>query len=256
MVKILSMNLRLFISPFILALSIALFTWCYVVPTHIGWILLALAFIYALAAQGLDTDGNDWWRFAVTPFLLGASTLIYCLLVPQGVSTILLLAVVVALEFLYWQYALAYTSHIRSYIPFSLERLCFALNFLTVFFLAAGAYGLKTFLDVPSWLIGIVFCCLIFVILWQWLWNSRLALAQGWRAALIVSLVTLEIFLVAGFFPLDFRILGFLVVTVYYSAVSLISQQQGGNADTRRFQILAGLIIITWLAVFLTARWL
>lgn len=241
--------------PYIFFLTGGLFGWWYTDPSSISWVAGGIALGYLLGAWWLDQERRDWWRFAVSPLLLALSGLAFSSLVVGAYSALAILVIAGLLSLMYWRYAYLYVTRPGSYVPFSLERFSNSLNFLTVYFLAASAYGVKTFLDIPSWSIAVVFG-LATILLWsQWAWANKISRSMAWRYGAVGSLVMIELFLLQGYSPVDFRLLAFPVATAYYALLTLMSLRAFGTLERRRGYVLAGIMLFVWLAVFLTARW-
>ncbi len=241
--------------PYIVVLTAGLLSWWFLDPTSVAWVLGGITIGYLLAAWRLQQARSDWWRFAITPILLAVAGLLFSLLVSGRFSPIAVLAGIGLLEIPYWRYVYLYAARPGSYAPFSLERLSASLNFLTVYFLAAAAYGLKTFLDVPAWLITLSFALLIALLWNQWLWASKVSLAHGWRYAVVATIVLVELFWLQSFSPLDFRLLAFPLATGYYVLLNLMSLRLSGNLERRSLYALGAVMLASWVAVFLTAQW-
>lgn len=250
------MNFRFLLPAYIFAITAVLFSWWYLVPEQTNLICIALVLSYTLAAWWLTPDRNDWWRFAVTPLFLAFATIAFALLISGTWPVLLLLGAIVILETMYWGYAYRYASRSVAYRPFSLERLSASLDFLSVFFLASAAYGLKIFLDLPLWLTGGSFCLLVCVLVLQWIWMGKATVAKYWRSSLVIAVVVIELFFLVTFFPLDYRLLGFLAASAYYVLMSIMTAANAGTLSKRHLRLAAMIIIVCWLAIFATGRWL
>ncbi len=249
------MRFRFFILPFILFLNIVVSIWWYYDPSRAVWLLGFLLIGYLWAAWWLDSGRRDWWRLAITPWLIAVSILLFSLLLSRGWTTISLFVLFTVLEGIYWRYLMSYTDTTATYTPFSLEKLSFSLNFLIVFFLAAALYGFRTFLDISFFITWPVFAlCLLFLIS-QRLWISQGSRGTVWRLALSIFIGTVEMFMVGSFLPFDFRILAFLVAAVYYGLIVLGAEQTEEKALTRSVRLLIIILTIGCLAVLATARW-
>ncbi len=243
------------ILPYIALLTAGLYGWWFLDPTSVFWVLGGIVVGYLLGAWWLDQTRRDWWRFAVTPTLLALAALAFSLLIPGKGGALSVLVVAGILQLLYWRYAYLYAARPGNYVPFSLERLGASLDFLTVYFLTAAGYGLKTFLDVPTWMLALAFALLISLLWSQWLWVGKINRAVGWRHAAVAAVVLTELFLLQYFSPLDFRLLAFPVASGYYVLVNLMSLKMAGSLDRRKIYTLGAVLLVSWLAVFLTARW-
>ena len=249
------MRFRFFILPFIVLLTVAAaISWFYR-PTYGIWIMFILLIGYLWSAWWLDPERSDWWRFAITPWLLSLALLLFCLLVSGGWLVFVFITLLVLLQAVYWRYVLVYTDSAASYTPFSLERLSFIINFLVVFLLASAMYGFKTFLDISTWILLPIFGVCLAILISQRLWISKATGGVAWRLAGSLFIGTIQIFLLTSFLPLDFRLLGFLVAAAYYGFISLGSEVTDNTVNRRNVWILITILTLASLAVFLTARW-
>ncbi len=250
------MNFRFLIPVYIFLLTAAMFGWWYSAPEQMIFSGGLLIIGYFAAAWWLTSERNDWWCFALTPVLLALASISFGLLIPGSWLLGLMLAIVTILEAVYWGYAFRYASHSPAYQPFSLERLSASFHFLTIFFVAATAFGLRTYLDFPFSLIAPIFSALVCVLVLQWIWVSKTSFSKSWRFGLVAALVVIETAYVATFFPLDYRLLGFLVASTYYAIMYLVASSTAGTLTKRQLRLIAAVIVLCWLAVFLSGRWL
>jgi hypothetical protein len=65
----------------------------------------------------------------------------------------------------------------------------------------------------------------------------------------------MELFIVASFLPLDFRLLAFLVVAAYYGFVSYGIGRSDQEVSQLHVRLLLIIITLGCLAVLATARW-
>ncbi len=249
------MRFRYFIIPFIALLTIALSVWWFYIPANLMWIISILAIGYLWSAWRLDPERFDWWRFAISPWCLAVSILLFSLLISGPLPFFSLVLVSVVLQIIYWRHLLMYTNEVSGYIPFSLERLSFNYNFLTIFFLAASMFGLKTFLDTSMWILAPIFGATILILISQRLWISQIKNQMAWRMAASIFIGVMEVFLLVPLLPLDFRLLAFLVATSYYGFVTLSTEGSGDDSLRTNLRFFIIIFIIGCIAVFATARW-
>lgn len=249
------MRFRFFIVPFIITLTTLLVGWWYAQPERGLWILLILLVGYMWAAWWLDTQRSDWWRLALTPWLLMASVLLFSLLLTRGWALISLLIFLILITSLYWRYVLSYMDMTAQYRPFTLERLSFNLNFLIIFFLAAALFGFNTFLDISLGISLPIFALCLFFLIWQRLWLGKAQQSSEWRMAVSIFVVTLEVFVIMSFLPFDFRVMGFLVAATHYAVVGLVSDTTDSRAVLLKPRLLFIMVILGCLAILATSRW-
>lgn len=249
------MRFRFFIIPFIVLLTIAVSIWWFFDATNAIWIILTLVAGYSWAGWKLDPERKDWWRFAIIPWLMAVTILFFSILI-SGVLLYVLLAVLsVLLQIIYWRQLLTYTSESTSYIPFSLERLSFSYNFLILFFATASIFGFKRFLDIPEWILWPTFAICLAILIAQRLWLTDAHQNTAWRLATTIFIAVMELFIVASFLPLDFRLLAFLVAAAYYGFVSYGFGRSDQEVSQLHVRLLLIIITLGCLAVLATARW-
>jgi len=249
------MRFRFFIIPFIVLLTIAVSIWWFFDATNAIWIILTLLVGYSWSGWKLDPERKDWWRFAIIPWLTAVTILFFSILISGSLFYILLATLSLVLQVVYWRQLLTYTSESTSYIPFSLERLSFSYNFLILFFATASIFGFKRFLDIPAWILWPAFALCLSILIIQRLWISHAHQSTAWRLAISIFIAVMQLFIVASFLPLDFRLLAFLVAAAYYGLVSYGTGQADQEVSQIQVRLLLIIITLSCIAVFATARW-
>ncbi len=249
------MDLRLIFLPLTVIYSVLVSVWWFVRPEHFFWLLLAILIHSFVSAWWLTRTRKDWAIFALLPLFLFASGLSYALII--SIQNVAIVVVVISLlgTILYWRLVFLYTFKQSLYRPFSLERLSSYLSFLTIYFSAAALFGLKIFLNIPDMqLLGVMSLVLIATII-QWLWFQKISLPLGWVYGISAFIVVMEIFLIVGYLPINFHLLGFCVAIVWYAVSTLLGYQLAKTLNLTRVRLVLIISLGILLAALLTARW-
>ncbi len=249
------MNFKFLFLPAIVIATIALVVWWYIAPEQIGFVTGAATLIYGTSAWWLDRTRGDWWQLAFLPVLLFATTMAYGLLLSNRPIIIICAALLVIAETVYWRYAYLYAVRPASYPAFALERLSAYLNVVIIFSAAASAFGVRTFLGVDFKFLSLIFILVSALVLYQWVWISKVEWPAAWRNIVLLTVVMAELFASAAFLPLDFNVLGFLLATGYYALISLSADHLSHSLDRRRVTSILLIVAACWLIVLVTARW-
>ncbi len=241
--------------PTTILLNLALLAWWYFRVSDLMFIILVLVVLNLLLAGWLNKFRGHWWNFSFFPITFYLSSLAYSLIVSQvELMVIIIIFVWLGLIF-YWRLVFAYLIKTDIYRPFSLEKFFSFFSFLTFFFLASAAYGLKTFIDLPTWQLLIGFVILEIIIIYQWWWINKMTWQVAWPYALVLLVVLVELFLTFNLLPINFNLSGFLIASSWHGLAFLSSENLSGQLTKTRSRFIIGLIIFIWLVVLLTTRW-
>lgn len=249
------MNSRITFLPTIILANLALFIWWYVRPVDylfmIGFIILTnLAF-----AWWINNSRHDWWSFSLLPILFSFSALFYALIISTTNIVLLILVFSYLAIIIYWRLVYTYVFRHAVYRLFSLERLFYYLSFISLFFFSAAAYGVKTFLDIPTWELLGAFLLFQILLTYVWSWIHKIDLGIVWPYSIALLVMILELFFVIRLLPLNFNIGAFVIASSWHGLSFLAAEHIGGRLTLNRGRFIIGLIIIVWLAVLITARW-
>lgn len=133
-------------------------------------------------------------------------------------------------------------------------RITNLMNVVSVFFLAAGLYGVKTFVQLPIWLVSVVFSAFVGALIYGAFGVIKPAPKEIIWDILIVSLIVAEFFVVLNFLPIGFYAGGAILGIIYYMIAGvLINFLKKGAVPYKRYLIIGGTLL---LLVILTAKWM
>lgn len=246
-------------SPLTLSfLTLALLELFIVRPQFIFYILAVVILMNLLAAflYCRTTKQPAWLNFSLLPVLANIITMSYIVIIAQPYLLHLALIILVIFNFIYWRFVWLYLSRSPRYISFSLENLSFYANFILIFLLGSVAYGLRAFLSLDPWWLGSITLTTLAIIIYQGLWVSKINWKKLWLYWLIAWMILLQMFYALMLLPLDYNVLGMIWATNYYVIMSLINDRMNDKVSKSKIKFYIILILIIWLLLLATARWI
>lgn len=227
-------------------------------PRQIYWlapVALALTFLSVWQLTGQSLSNKKFWRFLITPLIFLAGSLLFLSFLEgfywrQFFCLITAVLLGVFLEMIYLWF------HRRpKYQPNALENISAHLNLLTVFLLASSAYSLIIFLAFPLWLLLILFALSVLILTYELCWVDNVIFPASWPYLVVITLITLEVFLAVSFLPNSVYISGLIVAVVYYLMTGLARNWFLGVKENKVIKRYLLISLIILLIVLLTAKW-
>jgi hypothetical protein len=156
-----------------------------------------------------------------------------------------------------------FTEHIFSYIhlpviyqPFSIEHLGLLMNILTLFFLSVVGFGLRLFLQVPLWMLGVSFFILSLLIIYGTLWASKVEDDRARPYAFVGAVLMTELFIAIAFLPSGlYTSATFIAITSYlFLGLTRANAMHRLNRVLLRRYVLIFILLTT--AIIGTSQWL
>lgn len=219
----------------------------------IAFILVFFIFLGMLVPKQRLLGGKEFWNFIPGPIIfLWSAVLLLLFFENVFFKHFFILGVSVYIIF-YFENLFYYLIADKEEGEESFLRATNMMNVVSVFFLASGLYGIKTFIHLPIWILLIVFFIfssgLIYVSLWIINQKFRKIIWEVFIPALIIS----EIFLVIHFLPIGFYAAGASVGIIYYSMAGILINFLKKDEIPYKRYLVTGLILL--IMVVLTARW-
>lgn len=158
----------------------------------------------------------QFWNFVGTPFLYILSAMGMFLFFENPLEKIALTVVVALGVFLYTEHLFAYLHAPGAYKTYSLEHLGLILNILIIFFLGATGYGLTLFLQVPFFLLALLFFLLTLFVVYSMFWVSKIEHQRALVYALAGAVILTELFLASVYLPTGFYTNAMLLAVFIY----------------------------------------
>lgn len=234
-----------------------LWWWLSQVPNNFWIVFLVIIFLNLLAMFMIDRKaGKKWWNFALLPMLAQLVVMGYAIIISSQLLIIILMTCLVVFVYIYWRYVYFYFHRPKSYPSFSLEQLSFYINYLLIFFLGALAFGLRSFLNFNLGILAGGVAVVTALVLYQIMWVSKVDWHKFIWYWLVYLIVMMETFWALSFLPLNHNLLGFLWASVYYFFSVLLNDLLNHQFASKRVRTYLIMIIIGWVILLLSARWL
>jgi len=176
-----------------------LFTSFLPVVLMVGSVLIVTFLLARLLGWNVRTF--EFWHLLSTPVLLLISGYGLFFFLEQFYAKSILGIVLLVLLALFSEHIFSYIHLPAIYQPFSIEHLGQLMNILTLFFLSVAGFGLRLFLQVPLWILGIAFFVLSLLVIYGTLWASKVEDQRARPYALVGALLITELFIAIAFLP-------------------------------------------------------
>lgn len=133
-------------------------------------------------------------------------------------------------------------------------RMTNLMNVVSIFFLATGLYGVKTFIQLPIWPLAGAFFIFSGALIYGVLGIVKPAFRDIMFDVIVLSLIIMEFFTVLSFLPIGFYAGGAILGIIYYILAGIvISFLKNASAPYKRYIIVGGILLGI---VILTAKWM
>ena len=198
-------------------------------------------------------SGKEFWHFLTNPLIFVWSSVILLLFFENiYFKHFFVLGVGIYVSF-YFENLFYYLISGRGGGDSSFLRMTNMMNVVSVFFLAAGFYGIKTFIQLPMWLLTIVFFIFSSGLIYASLWTIKHNLREIYTEILVIALIMSEMFLAINLSPLSFYAAGAVAGIIFYVLSGItINFLKDGEIVYKRYVITGSILL---LLVAATARW-
>lgn len=216
-------------------------------------IATALVFLGLLVPKKRLLGQREFWSYLVNPLIfIWSSILLLMFFENWFIKHFFSLGVSVYL-FFYFENIFYYLSSGREKNEENFLRATNIMNVASIFFLSAGLYGIKIFVQLPIWLLAIIF----FIMAGALAHGSLYIIKPGFRENLldlaILSLVVTELFVALNFLPIGFYTAGSVLGICYYMGAGIVLNfLKRGTAPYKRYLLIGSALLVL---VIFTARW-
>jgi hypothetical protein len=225
-------------------------------PVVIVFATVFLCAIIIARLLGWQVRTFQFWHLLGTPALFLLATFGSLFLLETPVVQIGLGALATILLFIFVEHVFSFIHLPTQYQPFTLEYLSQLLHVLSVFFLATLGFGLLLFLQIPLWLLCLLFFPFLFFIVYGTLWAGKVDARLARSYALASAVLITEFFAVISFFPTGFYTnAAFLALGVYVLlGLSRADALHKLSKEVLRRYVL--LFILLTVVIVVTSQWI
>lgn len=216
--------------------------------------ITVLIFLGMLAPKQRFLDGAEFWHYIFNPLIFSWSAILLLLFFENiYLKHFFVLGVGIYIIF-YFENLFYYLSSGKEKNEDNFSRAANIMNVVSIFFLAAGLYGVKTFIQLPIWMLGVIFFGFSGALVYGALWVVKPVFKDIFWDILVVSLIITELFVALNFWPIGFYADGAVLGILYYiMAGILVNFLKKGAAAYKRYLIIGSILL---LAVIATAKWM
>jgi len=225
-------------------------------PTLLVYIVIALSIFIILGMlipRKRFLSGREFWHYLSTPLIfIWSAVLLFIFLENIYLKHFFILGTTIYL-FLYFENLFHYFITTDKDGRNNFLRMTNLMNVVSIFFLSAGLFAIKIFIQLPIWMLSSIF----FIFSAGLIYNSfsilKIKLKEIFWEILILSLLMTEFFIAIHFLPVGFYTAGAILAIIFYMfAGVLINKMKHKEVNYKRY-VITGFILL--FMVLLTARW-
>jgi hypothetical protein len=218
---------------------------------YIALIVSSLLIMLAVRKiTGKKINQRDFWNFSILPLLFSGVIAAYSLIITNHpfIHLLFILNLLSSLYYLKNIYQGERSEFLENFSSYG--------NFLIAFFSFSAIYGLKTFLNVPIWILIIAAAAVIILIIYQIFWANGVAVKANIFFIFIACLILTQLAWALYFLPFSYNVLGLILAICYYMQIGLIKLCLSQKLTIRNIKLylisgLSGIFLI-----LLTAKWI
>lgn len=226
------------------------------VPVAVAFaVLLILPFLLFARLCQWQVRSFQFWYLCGTPVLFLAAAFGFLLLLEHSAARFVLVGISSASVFIFAELIFSYIHLPVSYVPYSIEHASLPLNLLSIFFLAAFAFGTNTLIHASLPLLCVVFAVMTMYIVYGTLWVSKVSVEQALPYAVAGTVLATQLFAVLSFLPTGFYTNATLLALYFYVFLGMTrarSLQKLSRTVARRY---VGFGVALMIFILTTARW-
>ena len=198
----------------------------------------------------------QFWSLLGSPLLFLASSYGILLFLEQLYAQVILSVAVVVLLTLFLEHIFSYIHLPTLYQPFSIEHLGQLINILTLFFVSSVGFGLRLFLQMPLWILGVVFFLVSWFVIYGTLWASKVEHQRAKPYALAGAILMAQLFLAISFLPSGFYTSAAFVALAFYVFLGLTRASAHHRLSKTLLRRYVVITIILSTTIAFTSQWL
>ncbi|MFH0927995.1 MAG: hypothetical protein V1821_00820 [bacterium] len=244
-----------------LAVSVAVTILLLMLNMPWGWLFAVIGLIFAaFGVQLVFVVGKEIRR----PFLMALlwnpllflSSIIFLSLLLESYPLRFLLAVLGGLaNAVYFTYLFFFLYVPSRYEPHALERMSRYLVLFTIFGWSSGLFSLRIFLSLPVWLLALIFLVIIWLLLTQVFWISKLTTRKILTLSTLSAIILTELFIALIYLPASFYVNGAILTVVAYWLLDLLTLPASATPKTKQARQAGFVAALLVLIVILSAPW-
>lgn len=224
---------------------------------YLAAVLINLSVFFAAwrLCRASKVDGR-WWNYLILPALVSSAALAYSVFLSGKLLIQLLFIFNLVFLYIYFRRVYLYLLKPWAYEVFSIENLSLYVNWLAFFLLAAAAYGLQSFLNLPISYLALIMLAAIVLLIYQIIWANKIEFKAGLFYILISCLILVELFWSISFLPFNYNISGLILAICYYVLIGLVKNYLLDKLEAKKVRMYLILGSASLFLILFTAKWM
>jgi len=228
-------------------------------PESIFWtvpVATAIVFFSIWFLTGRKFKKLKFWNFLISPLLLVNSGWIFLIFLEGKLFKHVFLFFLVILLWIFLKVVFLYF-HLRpKYQAHAIENVSGYLNLITIFLLFGGFFNLFIFLGLPFGLLVLAGLISTALLTYQVFWVSEISLISARPYILIITLITMELFLSIRFLPTSAYVNSLVIAIGYYLLTGLGRNWLLNIKEPKVIRRYLAISLISLVIVLITAKWI
>lgn len=223
------------------------------------WTMVLSSMVIALLLARLlrwESGTFQFWNLLVTPLLFLLSSFGLLLFLEQPIVQLVLGLIVLMLVTLFVEHVFTFMHLPALYQPFSIEHLGQLMNIFSMFFISSVGFGLRLFLQLPLWILGIVFFLVCWYMVYGTLWASKVESNRARPYALAGAVLMSQLFIAVSFLPSGFYTSAAFIAIGFYIFLGLTRASAQRRLSKNLLRRYVTVTIVLSLVVAATSQWL
>lgn len=196
----------------------------------------------------------ELWNLAILPISFVSSIMLYSTLLTNNISIQILFITTLIFTHYYLKNVYFRKKEKEGRKDF-FENISSYGNFLVLFFTSASAYGLKSFLNTPIWILILMLAIIIALMVYESLWANKISMKRGGIYIFLSCLVLIQIAWSIYFLPLNYNTLGLILAICYYILIGAIKYFLRSNLNRKTVKLYLIFGFLSIILILLTAKW-
>ena len=222
---------------------------------YFGPVCLALIILAVRQLCRRRLKSKKSWQIVLTPVLFFLGGLFFLIFLEENFLRQFFLLSLVAILWLYLK-VVYLRFHLKTkYQLHSLENISTHISLIAVFLITSSLFSWHIFINIPTWILLLIFIPIILLINSQLTWVSDSNLKFSWPYIIVIAVVLSEIFLSVSFLPTSIYVNGLIVTLGYYLTAGLARNWLLGIKEDRVIKRYFIISLVILLIILLTAKW-
>ena len=231
----------------------------YISHTSYIYLSLGLSILFSMILTFFIVKKNnkfiDILNFCLLPLTLTCSLYASSMLIIRSFVVWLGLILILILSY-YFKQVYIYNNKTREYKIGTLENFSSNDNLISFALFSFAMYGFRTELNTSNWIVLPILALFSAISIYQLFWAHKLEFREMLPTLLVTIITLTEIAWAINLLPFDYLSTGILLSIIFYAFTNISKHFLLKKIDTKKVHYYLTFVVITYILIFLSVRWL